>query len=184
MEGGNALDELKIIVVGSVDYFNNALEQVQPFFVVILTFILYILFPEEVYKSAAIGLIGAMILDIFTKYYSLSVQNGGLKAALVSRAISSHLLWEGTRKKLVGTLVIMILCGLSVRVTLLTQVAVFISTVAYSYMFLKECQSIIENLIDAGHTDMEGFLFWLRRKESKVLEKDDIPLQEDYRDKL
>lgn len=171
-------------IIGTVDYIYNAIVHVQPFFVAVVTFISYILFPESAYKSAAIGLIGAMILDILTKYYSLSAQNGGFRAALVSRAISSHKLWDGTKKKLVGTLVIMILCGLSVRVTMLTQVAVFISTVAYSYMFLKECQSIIENLIDAGHTDMQGFLFWLKRKEAKVLDEDDTSVLENYKNKI
>lgn len=154
----------------SFKYFNNAVENVQPLLAGILTIINYVLFPDEAYYPAAIGLVGAMVLDIITKYYALSYQNGGLTNAVRTKKITSRNLWDGTKRKIVETLVIMILAGLSVRVTMLTSVAVFLATIAYSIMFLKECQSIIENMIDAGHDNLSWLLFWLQRKERKVLE--------------
>nr|WP_277603135.1 phage holin family protein [Brevibacillus sp. SYP-B805] len=132
----------------------------------------YVLFPDDAFVPASIAVGSAMLLDIITKYYAVCVNNGGFREALRTRKLSSASLWKGTQRKLISYLVIMVLCGLSVRVTMLTSVAVFIATVAYSIMFLRESQSVIENLIDAGHEDLEWFLFFLKRKQSKVLEED------------
>ena len=171
--GGTSVHEIKFVFASSFKYFQGVLDAVNPIVTFIISAIVYVMFPEDAYKSAAIGLCGAVLLDILTKYYSISSQNNGLKNALEVRAISSDSLWVGIRKKIVDMLIIMILCGLSIRVTPLEKAAVFLSTVAYSAMFLKECQSIIENLIDAGHTDLQWMLFWLKKKRKQVLEADE-----------
>lgn len=156
------------------EYLYKAILAVKPTWVALVSIANYVLFPDDAYIPASIALVSALVLDILTKYYSISVQNGGLKNAIKTRKISSSSLWIGTQRKIISYLVIMVLCGLSVRVTMLTSVAVFLSTVAYSIMFLRESQSCVENLIDAGHEDLEWLLFWLKRKQDKVLETEDI----------
>ena len=155
-----------------ITYLTKAASSVKPIWIALVSAINYVLFPDDAFVPAAIAVGSAMILDILTKYYAVSVNNGGFRKALRSRKLSSASLWKGTQRKIISYLVIMVLCGLSVRVTMLTSVAVFLSTVAYSIMFLRESQSIIENLIDAGHEDLEWFLFFLKRKQQKVLEED------------
>lgn len=157
-------------------YIAKAFVEVKPFLAFLLSVINYILFPTDAYIPATIGLGGAILLDIATKYYSYSVKYGGMKEAVKARELSSNLLWKGTYKKIVGYLVVMILAGLSYRVTMLQSVAVFLSTVTYSVMFLREAHSIVENLVDAGHEDLSWLLIFIKKKEKDVLEKEGITI--------
>jgi hypothetical protein len=73
--------------------------------------------------------------------------------------------------------VVFILTGLSYRVTFFTQVSVFMATVVYTVVFLREAQSILENLCDAG-ADLQWLLIWTRKKEKQILEDDSKPKNE------
>lgn len=166
---------VKVFLAGYMDevgaYMEKALEMTSVVLATLCTVISYILFPTDAYIPAVIALSCAVVLDIITKYYALSVTNGGLRNALQTKAISSNKLWTGTQRKLVSYLVIMVLCGLSVRVTTLTDVAVFLSTSAFSIMFLREAQSCVENLVDAGNTDLMWVSSLLKRKREEVKEE-------------
>lgn len=153
------------------EYLEKAVQMTSVILATIFTAISYILFPTDAYIPAVTALGCSVVLDILTKYYALSVINGGLKKALRTKAISSQKLWIGTQRKLVSYLVIMVLCGLSVRVTVLTSVAVFLSTSAFSIMFLREAQSCIENLVDAGNDELMWVVAWLKTKEVEVREE-------------
>lgn len=165
---------MKEILLEVSQYLAKTIQEVRPLWVAFVSLVNYVLFPTDAYVPAVISVAVAAILDILTRYYAVCVQSGGVGQAVKSRKLSSNLLWEGTRKKLISYLVIMVLAGLSVRVTMLTSVAVFLSTIVYSIMFLRESQSVVENLIDAGHEDLEWLLFWLKRKQKDVLEKEGI----------
>lgn len=133
----------------------------------------YVLFPDHAFLTA-FGAVGvAILLDIATKYLALSKTGGGFREATKTRVIDSNKLWRGTSIKLVSYLIVFILAGLSYRVTMLSQVSVFLATVIYSVIFLREAQSILENLCDAG-ADLNWLLIWVRKKEKQVLEDDDI----------
>lgn len=153
-------------------YFSKAFDSVKPIWAFFVVAANYILFPDAAYIPAAGALGGAVILDIITKYYALGKRNGGILAAFRTHKINSESFWEGTKIKLFSYLSIMILAGLSVRVTMLDKVAVFLATVAYSIMFLRESQSVMENLIDAGATWLEPLLNWTKRKQEKVLDQE------------
>ncbi|ALS22330.1 phage holin family protein [Paenibacillus naphthalenovorans] len=144
---------------------------VKPLFVIISTGISYILFPHESYVPAAIALIGALILDVVTKYYSVGALNGGIKNAIKTKKLTSESLWRGTKRKIISVLVIMILCGLSYRLSPLDAVGILFTTVCYTFMFWREAQSIVENLIDAGHEDLEWLLFLVKKKQKEVLDQ-------------
>lgn len=150
-------------------YVEKVISGTKPFWGTLLAILSYIMFPNKAYETAALAVGGAILLDIFTKYIALSYQSNGFKKAVKQRKIFSKTLWEGTRIKLVSYLVIAILAGLSYRVTMLTQVSVFLATVVYSVIFLREAQSIIENLIDAG-ADLKWLLIWTKRKQEQILE--------------
>lgn len=165
-------------------YISKVLESVKPIGAILLTAVNYVLFPDAAYVPAALGLGGAVVMDIITKYYALSVKHGGLRAAFVSHAINSDDFWAGTKVKLLSYLSIMVLAGLSVRVTMLERVAVFLATVAYSVMFLREAQSVLENLIDAGADWLEPLLAWTKRKQEEVLEEKVKPVAQTEEDKI
>lgn len=151
------------------DYFWGSVLKVRPFFVLLLTGINYVLFPEDSYVPATIGVCSALILDMICKYYALSRLNGGFFKALKDGIIRSDRFWAGTKKKLIDVLVVMILCGLSYRVAPVGAIAVLLSNVAYSIMFLREAQSCIENLIDAGHDNVRWLLVLVKRKQEEIL---------------
>lgn len=169
-----------------IGYMAKAWQAVHPAWVAFISLVNYVLFPDDAFIPAAISLIISMILDIVTKYYAVKHSNKCTWfECFKSRKLSSNQLWFGSRKKIISYLIIMILAGLSVRVTMLTDVAVFLSTIAYSVMFLRESQSVVENLIDAGHDDLKWLLFWLKRKESRVLESQDVEIEsKNYEDRV
>ena len=150
-------------------YFERAMETASPFCALLITVINYVLFPDQAFFTAFVAVGAAILLDIITKYIALSRLSGGLRAAVKTRKICSQTLWEGTRIKLISYLVVFILAGLSYRVTMLAEASVFLATVVYTVIFLRESQSVIENLCDAG-ADLNWLLIWTKKKQKQILE--------------
>jgi Ni,Fe-hydrogenase I cytochrome b subunit len=167
-----------MIVSKVIEYLVRAYESVKPFWAIVTTALSYVMFPHQSYIAPTIALVGALVLDIITKYYALSKRHGGLRNAIVHGYINSNALWQGTSRKVVSYFVIMVLAGLSYRVSPIAQVATFMTTFVYSIMFLREAQSSIENLIYAGHTDLKWILSWLKRKEESVMNQAEKSLEE------
>ncbi len=153
------------------DYFIKLTADNKPIWAVVLSAIHYGMFPEKCFETAAMAVVVAIVLDIFTKYLALAKGAGGLWKAIKKRDISSNSLWQGTSIKVISYCVVFILVGLSYRVTFFTQVSVFMATVVYTVVFLREAQSILENLCDAG-ADLQWLLIWTRKKEKQILEDD------------
>jgi len=156
---------------GMTDYYEKMITGAKPYWAIFIALINYVLFPDKAFATAAMAVGVAIILDILTRYMALVEEAGGLKPAIGNRTINSNRLWKGTRLKLVSYMVVFILAGLSYRVTMLQQVSVFLATVVYTVIFLREAQSILENLCDAG-ADLEWLLIWTKKKEKQILEDD------------
>jgi hypothetical protein len=54
------------------------------------------------------------------------------------------------------------------RFGVLETITTFTSTLIYFLLFLRESQSILENLIEAEHSDLIFFLNLIKRKEKEV----------------
>ena len=141
----------------------------------------YILFPDDAFLTAAMAVGIAMLLDIVTKYVALSTKAGGFLKAIKKHEIRSDSLWHGTRIKLFSYLTVAILAGLSYRVVQLETVSIFFATVVYSILFLREAQSILENLCDSG-ADMKWMLVWTKRKQAQVLETTDTEIEDEKKE--
>lgn len=155
------------------EYIDKTLSGSKPFIATILSGIGFLIFPDKAYETAAIAVGIAMLLDIITKYMALSHEAHGYKNAVKKRLIFSGTLWKKTRIKLASYLIIAILAGLAYRVTPLAQVGVFFGTVVYAVIFLREAQSILENLYDAG-ADVGWLIRWTKKKQEKILEEENI----------
>jgi len=131
------------------------------------------MFPDQAYKTAAMAVGIAMLLDIITKYMALSHEAHGYRNAVKTRKIYSQTLWIKTRIKLTSYLIIAILAGLAYRVSYLSEIGIFFGTVVYSVIFLREAQSILENLADAG-ADVKWLIKWTRKKQKTILEEDEV----------
>src|SRR6056297_1598550 len=103
------------------EYLEKTIDGAKPVWAFFITLINYILFPDQAFKTAAMAVGAAIILDILTKYMALSEQEGGMKKAFKKKIINSNRLWEGTKIKLFSYLIVFILAGLSYRVTMLHQ---------------------------------------------------------------
>jgi hypothetical protein len=155
-------------------YLEAVWMSVKPLYVLFGTAVSYVMFPNETYKGAAIALVCAVIMDIITKYYALSKKNGGLWKAIHDGHIRSNDLWQGTSRKIFIYLVLMILTGLSVRVSPIEQIAVFASTFVYALCFTRECISCIENIIYANPKEnswLKVFLVMLKRKQKEMIDE-------------
>ncbi|MGF7059297.1 phage holin family protein [Brassicibacter mesophilus] len=153
------------------EYIEKALSGAKPYIAMFLSMISYLMFPDSAYETAAIAVGITMLLDIVTKYMALSHEAHGYKNAVKTRLIFSGTLWAKTRIKLTAYLIIAILAGLAYRVTPLQQVGVFFGTVVYAVIFLRESQSILENLSDAG-ADVGWLIRWTKKKQDKILDED------------
>lgn len=166
-----------------VEYVEKLFVGLKPLLALIWTGIAYVLFPDTIFITAACAVGGAMIIDIITKYYALRKPFGSVFKAIKAGRISSDKFFHGTKKKIISFLVLMILCGLSYRVSPISGVAVFLGSFVYSVMFLRECQSILENLIEAGHDDLKWLLPVIKKKQAVILEKEGVT-DEDLQEKV
>lgn len=158
--------------VGLQDYIHKLIEGAKPVWAAFVAALCYVLFPDVAFQ-AALGAVGfAMLLDIFTRLWAISKCNGGYRAATRLRKIWSRSLWSGTLIKLYAYLIVFILAGLSYRVAPVAQAAVFLATVVYSVIFLREAQSIVENLCDAG-ADLGWLLIVVKKRQDDILKQQD-----------
>ncbi|MDI6813423.1 MAG: phage holin family protein [Desulfitobacteriaceae bacterium] len=130
----------------------------------------YLICPDAAYLPAICAVWIAVLLDIFTRLFANSRKAGGFIKAIRQRAISSDTLWSKTAVKVVAYLSVQILAGLSMRVLPLEQVSIAVATIIYSFLFIREATSVIENLVEAGAEDLQPLLFWLKKKEKDLTE--------------
>ena len=143
---------------------------VKPVWVFLFTIFNYLICPNASYMPAIAAVWVAVILDIFTRLFANSRKSGGFIKAVRERAISSDTLWSRTVVKVVAYLSLQILAGLSMRILPLEQVSIAVATIVYSFLFIREATSVVENLIDAGANDLKPLLFWLKKKEADLTE--------------
>lgn len=153
------------------EYITKAIEFVKPIWVIVLTIVTWIMFPEITFLYAGLAVFSLCLLDVLTKYIALSKKHGGFRKALKEGHIHSSKLWIGTYKKLKSYFLIMILAGLSVRIMALAQMSNIIATIAYFFMLIRELQSNIENGIEAGYDNLKPLLRLLKRKEKDIIDK-------------
>lgn len=128
----------------------------------------YLVCPDAAYLPAIAAVWIAVILDIFTRLFANSRRCGGFLKAVRARAISSDTLWNRTVVKVVAYLCLQILAGLSMRVLPLAQVSIAVATVIYSFLFVREATSVVENLVEAGADDLKPLLCWLKKRETDL----------------
>lgn len=156
------------VIKNMLDYINKAFTGVKPTLGAIVGFIFYVCFPDNAYLLALIAVLAASFMDIVTKMYSIIIKNGGYRKAVENKALFSRTLWRGTERKIVSYLTIAILTGLSYRVIYLKEAGIIIASFVYSVMFMREFQSNIENLIEAG-ADLQWLLLFAKKKNKDLM---------------
>lgn len=128
----------------------------------------YVLFPEKAYLVSLLAVLGAAVMDIITKNYAICKKYGGYKNAVKTKKVFSKSLWTGTETKIISYLTISILTGLSYRVIYLKEAGIFLASFVYSVMFMREFQSNIENLMEAG-ADLDWLLLFSKKKNKELM---------------
>lgn len=159
-------------------YITKSFEGSKPFLGFILSGATYIVFPDDVHKWALAAVLLASLMDIFTKSYSICKNNGGYKNAIRIKKLFSKNLWKGTEVKIVSYLSIAILTGLSYRVMYLDEVGIILASFVYSVMFMREFQSNIENLIEAG-AKLDWLLLFSKKKNKELMKPYEDKKKED-----
>lgn len=158
--------------INILDYIKS-IQETNPIVSIVLGTCTYILFPEQAYLTAFCSVLGVMVLDVITKYYSIAANHGGFWKSLKNKFINSNSMWVGTSRKIFTYLMIFIMVGLSYRVSPVAGVASFLGTIVYSLLFLRECQSILENLEDAG-ADVGWLTAIVKKRKKKILEDEGV----------
>lgn len=151
------------------DLITKVWETVRPGFAMAWACITWLIFPEQSFVVWCIALWVAVILDLLTRWYAIFKKAGGIKKAIKSKAWNSKEMYEKTSIKIISYLVIQILAGLSMRLVDIPYVSNIVATVVYAFLFFREFASNVENLVDAGADYLQPLLFWVKKKESKVL---------------
>ena len=157
------------------DVFNyiKSVQETNPVLSIALGAIFYILFPEQSFFTAACAVMILAVMDVVTKYYAISVGDKGFFNALRDGKINSESMWRGTSRKIITYLVLFLMAGLSYRISPIAAVSSVISTIVYSMLFFRECQSILENLRDAG-ADVGWMLSVVSKKQKKILKDEGV----------
>lgn len=113
---------------------------------------------------------GTIIFDTITKMQAISIECGGYVKARKAKRLISRLWWAGLFKKLQTLFYVSILAGLSYRLSPLSEAGIFLATFAYAMMFLREAQSVLENMDDAGH-DVGWFLVFVKKKQTDLMDR-------------
>lgn len=163
-------EEIINIISEIARYFMSVLGYLRIVSASIIAGLSYIMFPEESLKTSLLMLLIASIADIITRSFAISVNNGGLLNSLRTRQLFSKNLWAGTKIKAFSYFIVALLVGASHRVIAYDGIAVYLTTFIYSLMFLREFQSNIENLIDAGAENLTSLLLLTKRKQSEIIE--------------
>jgi len=167
-----------------LEYIEKAFTGAKPVIGAILGFITYVMFPEKAYMLSLVAVLAAAFMDIVTKSYSIIVKNGGYKKAIKSKELFSKSLWKGTERKIIAYLTIAILTGLSYRVIYLKEAGIILASFVYSVMFMREFQSNVENLIEAG-ADLGWLLLFTKKKNKELMkpyEKEEPPKESEVND--
>lgn len=183
--GGGLMDVE--IIKNVYEYVEKAFSGLKPILGFMASVIIYVIFPEKVYLLALVAVLSASIMDIFTKNYSIIKVNGGYKKAVRDKKLFSKSLWKGTEVKIVSYLSISILTGLSYRVIYLKEAGIILASFVYSVMFMREFQSNIENLIEAG-ADLQWLLLFSKKKNKELMKpyEEETPRSEvnDYEQRI
>lgn len=150
------------------EYICKAFTGSKPFWGAIFGFMGTILFPVPFYRASFLAVMAAAFCDILTKIYMLCKKHGGLIKAMKLKKIFSKSLWKGTEVKIVSYLFISILTGLSNRVVYLEGLGIFIGSFVYSVMFMREFESNVENLNEAG-AGLDWLLLFSKKKNKELM---------------
>lgn len=152
--------------------FWKVCDTVKPLPALLWAGITYVFFPERSFIIWFVATWIAVVLDLFTKWFSIFVNNGGVVNSLKTKAWNSDSMFHKTYIKIVAYLVLQILTGLSMRIGF-PHVNNAVATVVYSFLFFREFASNIENLIDSGADYLQPLLFWVQKKQDESIPKDD-----------
>lgn len=159
-------------------YISKAFTGSKPYLAFIFSCVSYVIFPDEFHLYALVALLVASLMDIFTKSVSICVKNGGYRNAIRVKELFSKTLWKGTEIKIVSYLSIAILTGISYRMIYLKEVGIIFASFIYTVMFMREFQSNVENLIEAG-ADLDWLLLWSKKKNKDLMKE----VEEETKDK-
>lgn len=166
--------EISEILSEVMNYLTNSWTAINPMLTWFVTLFVWMVFPIETFIAYSKIVVIVIILDLFSKYYSITKRSGGFLKALKTGRLSSKRLWIGTRRKIVSYLLIMILVGLAYRITPIE----IIGTVAYATIFLRETQSVAENMVDAGHKELQWFIVFISSKREQILKDNNIDVKD------
>lgn len=157
----------QFFIVDLAEYLRKAATEMRVVWAFLLAAGNYLLFPNRALMVSLGCVLAAAAMDVVTRW--LATQHN-------KNRWRSQEFWEGTGVKLVAYLVIAFLAGLSYRLApFLEEPTVFLWTVAYAVMFLREVQSNMENLAEMG-ADVGWLLVWVKKKQQQILERDDTVL--------
>lgn len=164
------------IVKNAFEYMRKAFTGSKPIVAFIFSCVSYVIFPDEFHLYALVAVLVASTMDIFTKSYAICKTNGGYRNAVKVKKLFSKTLWKGTEVKIVSYLSVAILTGISYRLIYLKEVGIVFASFVYVAMFMREFQSNVENLIEAG-ADLHWLLLWSKKKNKdlmKQIEEDQV----------
>ena len=132
--------------------------------------------PAEEYRWGAVAVLGAMIVDLWSKLYAIKCNGGGWRKAVFNHLINSASFLRGTIDKLIIFSVMTIICGLAYHISFISTAAVWFTQMVYILMFLRDTLSVIENLTESGMKGLGIFKKLLKHKLKDYV--DDPELQE------
>lgn len=135
-------------------------------------FVSKLIFPSDAYGTVTVCAVMVMMtVDLLTKLFALSKQNGGLMPAIASRHINSKGFFYGTRDKIIFLFVMLIIGGCAYRIIPVEAIATWLMTFSFGFMFFRDLLSILENLSDAGVGGLDVIKKVIKKKQKSFIDE-------------
>ncbi len=118
--------------------------------------------------AAFVALWIAVASDLFTRLLAEAVKAGGFLVAIQTGRIRSRKAFTRTAVKIVGYFILAVVAHQSKSVVQIEQISILFSAIIYSFLFLVESISIVENLVDAGLDSLNPLLLRFRRERERL----------------
>lgn len=129
--------------------------EINSFYLALTTVLTFLFAPQGNLYEPTIGIFLLMGIDILTRLYANCTKAGGVIKAIKYRVTNSETFYYRLVRKLIRNGFLMIIAGWSYVYVPIEFTGLTVYAFLYGFMFLGEAISILENLVEAGHKDLQ-----------------------------
>jgi hypothetical protein len=159
---------MMVVILGLKTFFSHVWNAMGNIFFAIVSILAFLIgYPAQ--QGILITALVLFVLDIFTRFYAIGIQNKGITKAFKAGKLSSRGFWSGFLTKIIGYFIILTIANLAIITPQVSIVKSIISILCYTGLFFYECISNLENLRDANFLAVIPILNRFKKEQDKFI---------------